>query len=213
MMDLNNNQSKPREKVMLMSLLLSAPGPIVTGIPAIMSHSATQIADFLRRTAELVALFVSWWVYRKLERSEPLEDAYRTRMEHIANLTVSGAMICSGIAMFVVGVSRFFVYKINGSVIMGLIIAILGVVTNTWFWWRYRNMIREKYNPVISGQEKLYRAKACVDLCVVIALTSVAVAPYHIVTQYIDAVGCVIVAFYLLYNGVDMLPKKKKAES
>jgi len=211
MMDLNKNQSKPREKVMLMSLLLSAPGPIVTGIPAIMSHSATQIADFLRRTAELVALFVSWWVYRKLERSESHEDAYRTRMEHIANLTVSGAMICSGIAMFVVGVSRFFVYKINGSVIMGLIIAILGVVTNSWFWWRYRNMIREKYNPVISGQEKLYRAKACVDLCVVIALTSVAVAPYHIVTQYIDAVGCVIVAFYLLYNGVDMLPKKKKA--
>jgi len=213
MMDLNKKQSKPREKVMFMSLLLSAPGPIVTGIPAIMSHSATQIADFLRRTAELVALFVSWWVYRNLERSEIHEDDYRTRMEHIANFTVSGAMICSGIAMFVVGVSRFFVYKINGSVIMGLIIAILGVVTNSWFWWRYRNMIREKFNPVISGQEKLYRAKTCVDLCVVIALTSVAVAPYHIVTQYIDAVGCVIVAFYLMHNGVDMLPKKKKAEN
>lgn len=74
-------------------------------------------------------------------------------------------------------------------------------------------MIWDKYNPVISGQEKLYRAKACVDLCVVIALTSVAVAPYHIVTQYIDAVGCVIVAFYLLYNGVDMLTQKKKAEN
>lgn len=213
MKDFNENQSHDREKVMLMSLLLSAPGPIVTGIPAILSHSATQIADFLRRSAELVALFVSWWIYRKLQHSEVYEDTYRIHLEYIANLTVSGAMICSGIAMFVVGVSRLFIYKANGNVIMGLIIAILGVLTNSWFWWRYSSMIQEKYNPVIAGQEKLYRAKACVDLCVVIALTSVTVAPNHPVTQYIDALGCIIVAFYLLYNGIDLLRKNKKTEN
>jgi divalent metal cation (Fe/Co/Zn/Cd) transporter len=96
---------------------------------------------------------------------------------------------------------------------MGLIIAILGGLTNGWFWWRYRHMIREQFDPVIAGQQKLYRAKACVDLCVVTALTSVAVAPDHPATRYIDALGCIVVAFYLLYNGVDMVRKNKAAEN
>lgn len=210
---LNEYESSNREKVMLMSLVLSAPGPIVTGIPAVLSHSATQIADFLRRTSELVALFVSWWIYRKLKHSVKSDDTYRNHMERIANLTVFGAMMCSVIAMFIVGVFRFFIYKANGNVVLGLIIAILGVITNLWFWWRYRNMIREKYNSVIAGQEKLYRAKASVDICVVSALTSVSIAPNHPVTQYIDALGCIIVAFYLLFNGIDILRKNKVAEN
>jgi divalent metal cation (Fe/Co/Zn/Cd) transporter len=74
-------------------------------------------------------------------------------------------------------------------------------------------MIREKYNSVIAGQEKLYRAKASVDICVVSALTSVSIAPNHPVTQYIDALGCIIVAFYLLFNGIDILRKNKVAEN
>jgi divalent metal cation (Fe/Co/Zn/Cd) transporter len=213
MTDLNKNQSSKREKTMLIALLLSGPGPILTGIAAITSHSATQIADFLRRTAELVALFVSWWIYRKLQLSMASDDTYRANMERMANLTVAGAMMCSGIAMIVVGVVRLFIYSTSGNVIMGLIIAVLGLLTNTWFWWRYGRMTREELDPIIAGQQKLYRAKACVDLCVVTALTSVVVAPNHPATQYIDALGCIIVAFYLLYNGVDMIRKNKIKEN
>ncbi|MFA5523252.1 MAG: cation transporter [Tissierellales bacterium] len=212
MADINKKQSSKGEKTMLTSLLLSAPGPIVTGIPAIVSLSATQIADFLRRSAELVALFVSWWIYRKLQRNTVSDETYRSCMEGIANWTVIGAMFCSGLAMFVVGVARLFVYEASGNVIIGLIVAFLGLLTNSWFWWRYSNMLDEDFDPVIAGQQKLYRAKSCVDLCVVIALTSVAVAPHHPVTKYIDALGCIIVAFYLVYNGWGMIGKDKTEE-
>ena len=209
MQDINKKQSPKGEKTLLTSFLLSAPGPIVTGIAAITSHSSTRIADFLRRTAELIALFVSWWVYRKLLRRIDSDDAYRASMERMANLTVAGAMMSSGIAMLVVGVARLFVYEANGSTVMGLIIAVLGLITNTWFWRRYRNITREGFDPVIAGQQRLYRAKACVDLCVVTALISVAVAPNHPATQYIDALGCIVVAFYLFYNGIYMVWKDK----
>jgi len=213
MNDLNEKQSVKREKTMLTSLLLSAPGPIVTGIAAVSSLSATQMADFLRRTAELVALFVSWWVYRKLQRNPVSDDIYRARMEHMVNLTVAGAMICSGIAMLVVGVARLFVYEANGNVTMGLIIAVLGVLVNTGFWWRYRNMTQEQFDPVIEGQQKLYRAKACVDLGVVIALTSVTVAPGHSAIKYIDASGCILVACYLFHNGLSIIGKNKTVKN
>ena len=216
MSDLDKVSASKRERTLLISLLISSLAPIATGVPAIISRSATQIADFLRRTAELMALFVSWWVYRKILRKVDPETGpdhlYRARMEHIANMTVVGAMACSGIAMLVVGIIRLFVYKVSGNVIMGLIIAILGLSVNAWFWWRYPTMIREEFDLVIAGQRNLYRAKVFIDIAVVIALTSVTIAPSRPITKYIDALGCIIVSFYLLYNGFDMLRKNKVAE-
>lgn len=207
MKDSNINQTSKCQRTLLTALLLSAPGPIATGIPAIMSHSATQIADFLRRTAELIAIFVSWQVYRKLQGSMEAEENYRSSMEHMANLTVAGAMVCSGFAMLIVGVVRLYVYEASGNVIMGLVISVLGVLTNGWFWIHYRNIAKERFDVIIAGQQKLYRSKTAVDICVVTALTSVTVAPKHPATRYIDAVGCIIVACYLLYSGFDMIRK------
>ncbi|HZK57887.1 MAG TPA: cation transporter [Clostridia bacterium] len=211
MSDSDKTLTAKREKTMFVSFLISSAAPIATGITAIISHSATQIADFLRRTAELTSLFVSWWVYRKLNRGKEPETGpdypYRARMERIANMTVFGAMGCSGIAMLVVGISRLFIYKVSGSVIIGLAVATLGLLVNAWFWWRYSFMIREEFDPVIAGQQKLYRAKVFVDIAVVTALASVAIAPNHPVIKYIDASGCIVVSAYLLYNGFNIIRK------
>jgi len=194
-----------REKTMLVAFLLSSPGPLLTGIAALSSQSATQIADFLRRSSELVALFVAWWVFRKMQRDTTTDQVFQKKMSRIANLTVSIAMICSGIAMFIVGVIRLFVFNVGGKVILGLMIAVLGLITNSWFWWRYWSMNQEIPDSVIEGQRNLYRAKACVDIAVVSALAAVLFAPEHPATQYVDAVGCMIVAFYLFYSGAKMM--------
>src|SRR6056297_3550118 len=208
-----NRASAKREKTMLVAFLLSSPGPLLTGIAALSSQSATQIADFLRRSSELVALFVAWWVFRKMQRDTSTDQIFQNKMSRIANLTVSIAMICSGIAMFIVGVVRLFVFNIGGKVILGLVIAVLGLITNSWFWWRYWSMNQEIPDSVIEGQRNLYRAKACVDLAVVIALTAVLVAPNHPAIHYVDAVGCLIVAFYLFYSGTKMMKQLKQAET
>ncbi|MFW5647574.1 MAG: cation transporter [Candidatus Alkaliphilus sp. MAG34] len=212
MSDSDRTLISKREKTMFVSFLISSVAPLITGITAIISRSATQIADFLRRTAELTSLFISWWVYRRLHKvGEPEmgpDHPYRVRMEYIANMTVFGAMVCSGIAMLVVGIGRLFTYKVSGSVIMGLAVATLGLLVNAWFWWRYSFMIREEFDPVIAGQQKLYRAKVFVDTAVVIALASVAVAPNHPAIKYIDALGCITVSAYLLYNGLGIIRKK-----
>jgi len=196
------------EKTLFTSLLLSAPGPIVTGISVLLSFSTTQIADFLRRTTELVAIVVAWWVYRKLRRMDEIDDAEQARLERLANLYTGGAMVCSGVMLFVVAVIQIYSYQPGGNVTMGLVIAVLGVLVNTWFWLRYRALNREKYDAVIAVEQKLYRAKSCVDLCVVIALTAVAIAPAHPVTRYIDIIGSVIITCYLLWNGFGTMRKR-----
>jgi divalent metal cation (Fe/Co/Zn/Cd) transporter len=199
---LSKEQSASREKTLLTALLLSAPGPLVAGIAMISSHSTTQFADFLRRGMELVALFLSWWIFRQLQRSPARSETGRARLERAAGLGVAAAMIGSGVIMLMVAVSRLSVYQPGGRVTLGLIIAALGLLTNGWFWWRYTVLTREQYSSVIAAQQGLYRAKASVDLCVVAALAAVAIAPDHPATRYVDILGSIFVAGYLLWNGI-----------
>lgn len=202
MTDLSREQVANREKTLLIALLLSAPGPLVTGLAAISSQSTTQLADFVRWSMELVALFLSWWVFRRLYRNTELSKAEQSRLEQLAGFGVAAAMICSGIVMLIVAISRLSVFEPGGKVIPGLVIALLGLITNAWFWRRYAVLTREQYSSVIDAQQRLYRAKACVDLCVVAALAAVAVAPTHPATRYVDILGSITVAAYLLWNGL-----------
>lgn len=204
MADLSKEQAASREKTLLTALLLSAPGPLVTGMAVITSHSTTQLADFIRRTVELVALFISWWVFRQLHRDAEPDAVTQAKMERAAGLSVAGAMVCSGIVMLIVAVSRLSTFEPGGNVYFGLAIAILGLLTNAIFWWRYTILTREQYSSVIASQRDLYRAKAFVDFCVVAALAAIAIAPGHPATQYVDVSGSVIVAIYLLWNGLRM---------
>lgn len=197
-----------RERTLLTALLFSAPGPLITGIIAFTSHSPTQIADFVRRTAELVATFVSWLSFRRVHR-EAVGDAERARIEAGVSRTVAIAMLFSGCALMFVGIRSLFVYQVSGSVVAGLVIAVLGLIMNTFFWLRYRSMTRAQPDTILAAQQRLYRAKAFVDLCVVIALFAVVLAPAHPATRYIDALGSVVVACYLLYNGIISLRKEK----
>lgn len=198
------------ERTLLVALLMSAPGPLLTAIAAITSRSTTQMADFVRRTSELVATFVSWWVFRRVSRRGE-DAAYRVRMERLAGRTVAIAMLLSAVALLAVGVLRLLSPRPGGSSPMGLVIAVLGLVANTIFFFRYRGIVRRQYDAVIAAQQRLYQAKAVVDLCVVAALAMVALLPGHPATQYVDALGSMVVAVYLGISGTRMLLPKAAA--
>jgi divalent metal cation (Fe/Co/Zn/Cd) transporter len=202
MKGLSKEQSSSREKTLLTALLLSAPGPLVTGFAVMSSSSTTQLADFLRRGVELVAIFVSWWVFRQIHRNETMDESHQARLERAAGLSAAGAMVSSGVILLMVALSRLSVFEPGGNVTLGLTIAVLGLLTNSWFWRRYAKLTREQYSAVIAAQQQLYRAKASVDLCVVAALAAVAIAPAHPATRYVDLLGSIIVAVYLVWSGV-----------
>jgi divalent metal cation (Fe/Co/Zn/Cd) transporter len=202
MKGLSKEQSSSRQKTLLTALLLSAPGPLVTGFAVMTSSSTTQLADFLRRSVELVAIFVSWWVFRQMHRNKAMGEVHQARLERAAGLSAAGAMVLSGVILLVVALSRWSVFEPGGNVTLGLTIAVLGLLTNSWFWRRYAKLTQEQYSAVISAQQQLYRAKASVDLCVVAALAAVAIAPAHPATRFVDLLGSIIVAVYLLWSGL-----------
>jgi len=199
---LSREQASGRERTLFAALLLSAWAPLATGIAVLLSSSTTQLADFTRRTVELLALFLSWQVFRYVQRRPDLDARTTARLEMAAGLGVAAALCCSGTVMFIVALSRSTTFDPGGNVYPGLAIAGLGLMVNVWFWRRYSVLTREQYNAVIAAQRPLYGAKALADLCVIAALAAVALHPARAVTRYMDFLGSVAVALYLLWSGV-----------
>jgi len=198
-----SNPSKAGARTLLLSLLLSSPGPLVVGIGLFLGKSSTQLADFIRRTAELLAILLSYIIYRVTHKDESFDPARKLRLERLVSRSVGIAMCVSGLAMLLVALLFPSVEK--GNVIPGLIIAILGVTTNTWFFFRYRKLDREHPNAILASQSGLYRAKSLVDACVTISLIVVAIAPETPAAYYFDIVGSVAVSLYLVVTGGGIL--------
>ena len=200
---------------MFMSVLMSAPGPLIVGAGLMVGRSTTQMADFLRRSAELLALIVAFIVYSMTGGEDSLESdasegqdrkqakmdtlGRRDRLERKSNAFVGAMMFLSGSAMLVITLLSTSTEK--GNVIPGLAVAVLGVIANSLFWRKYTKLNREEPNAILAVQSRLYRAKALVDICVTTALSSVLLFPETQLSYYLDKVGSVIVALYLAWCG------------
>ena len=190
---------KSGSRTLLWSVIMSSPGPIVVGIGLLMGKSSTQTADFVRRSAELLGIIMAYVTYQLTTRDGQVDQEKKERLERLSNLFV-GAMMCLGGSMMLV-LAVVSDHGEKGNVIPGLTIALLGVVANTIFWRKYTRLNRAEPNPILAVQARLYRAKSLVDTCVSAALLSVAIAPQAAFSYWLDLIGSVIVAAYLVYCG------------
>lgn len=186
-----------RERTLLIALLLSLWAPLATGLAVLLARSTTQVADFVRRTAELVAVALSWAVVRHLRRRGAIDDARRAALERVAARSVAAALGLSAAVMLLLAAGRLHAFQPGGDVRLGLVIAVLGLLTNGWFWHRFGAHARERPDALIDAQLRLYRAKVAVDACVIAALATILWAPGHPLTRWVDLGGSVAVALYL----------------
>ena len=195
-------QVRRRQRTLLIAMLLSLFAPIVTGIAVLQTNSTTQLADFIRRSVELLALVVAYFVFRKVFGGSALPDESRRRLERVSGMTVSVALIISGVVLLVFAFVRLGSFTPTGNVTLGLIIALLGVAFNGWFWRRYTLLNRERHDTVINSQRNLYQAKTMVDVAVIAALASVALWPSSRFSGYVDGMGSLLVAVYMIWRSV-----------
>ena len=205
---MSDKTTKSGSRTLLMSVIMSAPGPLVVGLGLLAGRSSTQIADFVRRSAELLAIIMSFVVYRITTKEDTCDEAKRARLEKRSNAFV-GAMMCLG-GSFMVLLAFLSDTTDKGNVIPGLAIAVLGVIANTAFWIKYTRLNRAQPNAILQVQSRLYRAKALVDGCVTTALLSVVIAPASPVSYWLDFAGSLIVAVYLIYCGVQTIWEARK---
>lgn len=191
---------KSGSRTLLWSVIMSAPGPLVVGLGLLAGRSSTQIADFVRRSSELLAIILSFAIFKITTRDGVCDEERRARLERGSNAFV-GAMMCLG-GSFMILLAFLSDTEDKGNVIPGLAIAVLGVIANTIFWRRYTKLNRAEPNAILAVQARLYRAKSLVDGCVTLALLAVAVAPASPVSAALDFGGSIIVAAYLIWCGI-----------
>jgi len=205
------SNKKSGSRTLLMSVLMSSPGPLVVGLGLLAGRSSTQIADFVRRSSELLAILMAFAVYKITTKEDVCNEAQRVKLERISNIFV-GAMMCIG-GSFMIALTLMSDSSDKGNVIPGLTIAVLGVIANTIFWRKYTRLNKIEPNAILAVQARLYRAKSLVDGCVTIALLSVAIAPGSQVSLWLDFIGSIIVALYLVWCGVKTVYETVKARS
>jgi divalent metal cation (Fe/Co/Zn/Cd) transporter len=192
------SNQKSGSRTLLMSVVMSAPGPLIVGIGMMMGKSSTQLADFVRRSSELLAIVVAYVIYTVTHKDA--DERRKNHLEQISNRVVGVLMCLSGASMLVIALVSDNTEK--GNVIPGLAIAVLGVVANSLFWRKYAALSKQEGNAILAVQSRLYRAKTLVDICVTVALSSVALFPASRVSFYLDMIGSVIVASYLIGCGL-----------
>lgn len=194
-------------RTLLLSVLMSAPGPLVVGLGLLVGKSSTQLADFFRRSAELLAIIVAFVIYQ-LAGKDPSPEK-KARLERGSNRFVGAVMCLSGVIM--AALALFSPSEDKGNVIPGLAIALMGVIANCLFWRKYTRLSRETGSGILAVQGRLYRAKTLVDGCVTLALATVLLLPGSPAAATLDTLGSVVVALYLLWCGVKTLRESASA--
>lgn len=186
-------------KTLLLSVILSSPGPLVLGIGLTIGRSSTQISDFTRRTAELLAIIASFVVYI-MTHKEGMDDFRKRKIEKLSNTFVGIIMCISGMSMIVLALASDGGSK--GNVLPAFVIALFGAITNTLFWRKYTKLHSHNGNAILGVQARLYGAKSIVDVCVTLTLFVVAAMPDSKLSFYFDLVGSILVSVYMLRSGI-----------
>lgn len=202
------NDKKSGAKTLLWSIIMSSPGPLVVGLGLLAGRSSTQIADFVRRSAELLAIIMSFVVYTVVTKQGVTDEIKKRKMERCSNVFVGSMMCLAGAIMAVLAFTMNNEDK--GNVIPGLAIAVLGVIANSIFWIKYTRINRAERNAIMAVQARLYRAKTLVDSSVTIALLSVLIAPQSPVSYWLDLIGSMIVSVYLIWCGIQTIIEELK---
>ncbi len=200
------NNKKSGTKTLFMSVVMSAPGPLIIGLGLLVGQSSTQIADFVRRSAELLGIIMAYIIYKVTTKDGVCDTVKKEKLERFSNIFVGAMMCLGGSLMLLLAFTSTNTDK--GNVIPGLVIALLGVVANTLFWRKYTKLNKAEPNAIIAVQARLYRAKSLVDSCVSIALLSVALFPSSQISYYLDLIGSVIVAIYLIWCGIKTIMER-----
>ena len=194
------DKKKSGFKTLLLSVLLSSPGPLVLGIGLTVGRSSTQISDFPRRSAELLAIISSFVVYCITNKDASFDPQRKKKIEAGSNTFVGIIMCISGLSMIIL---TFISGNVNkGNVGPAFVIALFGAITNSLFWRKYSKLYGELGNAILGAQARLYGAKSIVDICITLTLFVVATFPGSELSYYFDMIGSVLVSIYMIRSGI-----------
>ncbi len=188
-----------KERTLRAAWLISLWAPLGTGVAMVLGRSTVLFADFLRRSSELLALFLAWLVIRKVSQGKNARFNYGYgKLENLSSLIVATVMVFSFVIIAFSAAGRILDPRPLAILWPGILVASGGLIVNSWFWRRTSALNREESTPVFEAHWRLYRAKSIIDLAVLITLGMSALLRDYNWSVYIDPAGSLIIAVFLL---------------
>lgn len=191
--------AQTRERSVFAGLLIGAVALIPGLVAVILGHSTTLLADWLRSFSETFAILLSWLTLRKVTRGSRADYDYGYgKLESLSSLIVAAAMTLSFAAVVFIAVSRIRQPEPVRQVGWGLVVSIGAAMINLTLWRRNYHLARQEQSPIMESQWRLFRAKAVVNLTVILTLGLSVLLRRFAWSVYIDPIGSLIVAGFLL---------------
>lgn len=202
-----------KERTLLAAWLISLWAPIGSGVAFLMGRTSVQLADLLRRSSELLALFLAWLVHRRVSQNR-LHAMYLDgqggipegqRLENLNSLFVGIIMIVSVLIITWSTVTHVTAPVEPGVIWPGLLIASGGAVVNGYFWLKFSRLNSKEPSPIFETQWRLYRAKTIMDLTLIVTLTASRIFAGKAWSVYLDPAGSLVVAVFMLGSAVNII--------
>lgn len=189
--------AKDKERTLRTACLLSAWAPAALGVALMLGPSTVLIADFIRRTSELLVTAASWRVFRRIARNPSHPPEVFEASERRVSQLVAVVLVLSTVIILVTAAIRGLSGAEVGWIVPGLLIACGGCAVNCWLWRRSRSLAKREPSPLIDAQWRFYRSKTIADVCVIATLIGGALTRGTVFSSWVDAVGACIIALFL----------------
>ncbi len=200
---------RQRERALFYTLVADITIVAVIAVVAIGSGSLTMGAELVR-TFLMVGLevfsFVAMW---RIHRGRFIDFEYgHGKIEQLANLGIAVGLLVGGGLILETAISAL---TGNPQVLsplglaLGASVAAVNTSENFLAWWAMRQAAKVESNTILLSQMRARWVKLVSSVVVQVALTIAAITYDTVVAHWLDGLGAIFVACFMLVTAIDML--------
>jgi cation diffusion facilitator family transporter len=195
-----------KEHLVVVAVCTTLLSLIPTAYAALISNSTTLFADLLRCLGEFFSILVSWIILLKMSRNDTARFNYGYgKLEQLAGIAVAAALFLTFLVSLTSGIRGVILPAKLENAEFGFVFALLSVLGNVLLWIsNYITDIRSP-SPIAESQWKLFRAKACATMVVVISLGTALTFADSRASVYVDPIGSIALSLFMLWQSYKLV--------
>lgn len=196
-----NHSTFNRERLVLIAVGTTFLSLVPTAFVAFISTSTTLLADLLRCVGEFFAILVSWIVLRRMSAGDSKRFNYGYgKLEQLGGIAVAAALFLTFLVSLFSGIRGIISPQQVENAQLGFLFAILSVMGNGFMWGMNYITNTKQPSPIAECQWRLFRAKTCATLVVMISLATAMYASNSFLKLYMDPIGTIALSVFMLWQ-------------
>ncbi|HBC88146.1 MAG TPA: cation transporter [Lentisphaeria bacterium] len=200
MSELPETDSKSKEAALKGLFIAGLLDAIITSVAFIMANSSVLLADFLKTSIELLAIFLSWMAMRRINRGDKSFEYGLGKLENMLSIFVGFVMFVSFVIIMVNAIRNIF----HPGHIAGIGVWIsvgaqsLYLVINGSLYVKNKKLAKSSSSPLMDSQTRLFLTRFIGNLFILISLALSLLLKKYSWSVYIDPAASMIIAFSIL---------------